>query len=270
MRIYVNRQGGLGNQLFQVAHGMAQAKKYNAELSISQQTTSGRSPFNTTLFSDFNKYKTSNCSIVRETQFEFRGALQHNSVDTEYHGYFQSDKYFSEITDEVRVKFTRPTDVYIPRDKKVPNVAMHIRRGDYLQFPNHHPNLGMNDYYLSAIKYMSDHINGPFTLVLFSDDIPWCRQHVTLKSLIPIAPNLASIVYMDKRLHVPIDENVLIDLYNMSLCDHYIMANSSFSWWGTFLSTLTDKLITAPKQWFGPSMSFKTWSTVYLPGSVIL
>ena len=85
------------------------------------------------------------------------------------------------------------------------------------------------EYYKSAMG----HFRG-YKFVIFSDDIPWCKENF-------IGDNFT---FID-------GEEDYIDLYLMSVCEHNIIANSSFSWWGAYLNTNITKKVIAPKEWFG-------------------
>jgi len=127
-----------------------------------------------------------------------------------------------------------------------PVCSMHIRRGDYLNLSNFHTNLDMS-YYNTAMQIVRHNVpNSKF--VVFSDDPAWC------KSIMPA------------EIHVD-DSSQEISLCMMSLCPMHIIANSSFSWWGAWLSK--SQAVAAPKQWFGNDGP-KTWQSVYEQGWVVI
>ena len=111
-------------------------------------------------------------------------------------------------------------------------ISLHVRRGDYL-LPQHglYKKLGV-DYYDRALKHIKDFTD--YQLLIFSDDISWCKTNLN---------NLHNnISYIDGN-------SDYIDLCMMSLCDHNIIANSSFSWWGAYFNKNPTKKIVCPKNY---------------------
>lgn len=117
------------------------------------------------------------------------------------------------------------------------SVAIHIRRGDYVKFPELaklHGVLEM-DYYDRAMSYMKSAITDPI-FFLFTDDWQWAQ------SVLPASSRMQ---------HVRIMSNSAIaDLQLMRSCKHQIVANSTFSWWGAWLNDNTDKIVAAPTLWY--------------------
>lgn len=153
-------------------------------------------------------------------------------------GYFQSYKYFDSYKDVLLNYYLkmniRPELNNLYDYNNI--ISIHIRRTDYLNLKEYHTNLPTS-YYISAIKTLS---HGKKILV-FSDDIPWCKSVMTSKSFI-FSEGLKDYE----------------DLYVMSLCKHNIIANSSFSWWAAYMNKNKDKKVIAPKQWFGPACKHDT------------
>ncbi len=105
-------------------------------------------------------------------------------------------------------------------------VSIHIRRGDYLYHDNF-CKLNYNNYYKDAINNFND---DKYKFVVFSNDVNWCKHNIPLKKgSIFINPNSG-----------------YVDLILMSLCQHNIIANSSFSWWAAFFNKNKDKKIVCP------------------------
>ena len=88
----------------------------------------------------------------------------------------------------------------------------------------------LNEYYKNAL----DIIGGYENLYVFSDDINWCKTNLKFKNMVFVEGN-----------------DDVEDLWLMSLCDHNIIANSSFSWWGAWLNINPNKKVISPKRWFG-------------------
>ena len=117
--------------------------------------------------------------------------------------------------------------------------SIHVRRGDYLNSPNHHPTQNMN-YYMKAIKKMPK----DSVFLIFSDDINWCKQNF------PDMPEKFKFIEGNKDYE---------DLYLMSACKNNIICNSTFSWWAAWLNSNESKVIMAPDTWFGPA--YADWNT---------
>ncbi len=148
-------------------------------------------------------------------------------------GYLQSYKYFDKY-ENIIIKTFEPSDCVVSYIKekyklidKIPSVAMHVRRGDYIK-----QNLHISsDYLHKSINYVEQKI-GKFRLFVCSDDIEWCKNNIQYDNCI-FSEN----------------EKSYIDLYLMSLCDHNIISNSTFSWWSAYLNKNMNKIIIYPQSW---------------------
>lgn len=152
-----------------------------------------------------------------------------------------------------------PNDLWsLPR----PWTSVHVRRGDNVTHPlGYHP-LRSKDYYQAAIKLVDE----PGSIIVFTDDEPWCQENMSkwLNSEVyirsgPTRPR----EYADRVAYetsAPLD---WIDLYLMTLCDLHILANSSYSWWGAFLSKNRHPIY--PSQWFGYLVSSYTDASLMFP-----
>lgn len=118
------------------------------------------------------------------------------------------------------------------------SVAVHIRRGDYLN----HPLMGVCDdkYYIEAIQEMINRVSAP-TIFVFSDDIKYTRE-------IGIEKYCSDVIYVDYNFR-DYEELIL-----MSNCKHFVLSNSTFSWFGQFLCKNKIKTVIAPEVWFRPDM----------------
>ena len=115
------------------------------------------------------------------------------------------------------------------------SVSLHIRRGDYLEVGDVYGGICTPQYYEKAMKQMEEW-NPDCHFFVFTNDVAWVREHYKQKNLTIVEGN---------------DEDAgFIDMYLMTKCKHYILANSSFSWWGCYLSSSQGKKVIAPKQWF--------------------
>ena len=147
-------------------------------------------------------------------------------------GFFQSEKYFKHIENEIRIDFSFKDEILEPCKEMIDSVgqaiSLHVRRTDYIENINH-TTLEL-DYYKKALSMFNTNL----PVIVFSDDVEWCKTQS---------------LFCDDRFMISESENNYIDMCLMSLCDNHIIANSSFSWWGAWLSK-SDNVI-APVKWFG-------------------
>jgi len=261
---YIASPGDLGNQMFKYAalRGIAKSneqdflippsylklEKYKTIYKLFSKVVNPKVKQNHQLFNCFNMTSVSKqnigyietSNIVRENNFHFEPKFfSLNYSDCEVIGYFQSEKYFLNVTEIIKSDFQfkesieKKTNSYI---EKLDNpVSIHIRRGDYLINPNH-STLSM-DYYTNALGNFKKNRN----FLIFSDDIEWCREQEVF--------NAKNFIFSDE-----ITNNLtFLDLCLMSKCKDHIIANSTFSWWGAWLSDYEN--VYAPKSWFPKSRS---------------
>ena len=164
-------------------------------------------------------------------------------------GYWQTEKYFSNIKDEILRDFSFKTplskkNLDILEDAGTETVSIHIRRGDYLKTQT--LNVCSKDYYLNAIKLLFSKAN-PKSILVFSDDIPWCKSDLKLEEYITniLKLNNIKIFYIDWNT----GKDSYQDMQLMSKCKYHIIANSSFSWWGAYLDPNPEKIVIAPSVW---------------------
>lgn len=157
-------------------------------------------------------------------------------------GYWQTEKYFSDIRDVLTKDFvfsglTMEQPKEILRDiKENESVSIHVRRGDYLKGRAKELYGGLCDisYYENAIAYIRSKRNNP-KFFFFSDDISWVKENL----------RIADAVYIDSAC-----SDQYTDMFLMTQCDDNIIANSSFSWWGAWLNENREKLVVSPNKWF--------------------
>ena len=147
------------------------------------------------------------------------------------YGFFQTEKYFKHIEDEIRKDFTFKKNILNPCKESFDGnefIGLHIRRTDYVQKQSYHP-LCTLDYYERALKELPD-----VPVIIVSDDPEWCGRQELFES---------------DRFLISDSDNNIVDMCILSLCKYHIIANSSFSWWGAWLAN-SNKVI-APKTWYG-------------------
>ncbi len=182
--------------------------------------------------------------LVVEPQFNYWPGIKHVPNDCYLVGYWQSEKYFSESASQIRADFTFRQSLEDQNEKltqqiiSVNAVSLHVRRGDYATNPQTTATHGLCtlDYYRHSIQYVAERVQQP-NFFIFSDDIAWVRDNLNFPHQSQYVDcNQGKESYNDMRL--------------MSMCNHHIIANSSFSWWGAWLNPKRDKIVVAPKNWF--------------------
>jgi hypothetical protein len=244
--------GGLGNQMFQYAVARRLAYIYNETFKLDITAFQ---------YYQLREYYLNSFNIVeqiattdeidslktrrfKETYFHFDPLVLRLSGDLYLEGYWQCEKYFKDIAAIIRQDFSvkQPlsgTNLELANHiKRCEAVAVHFRHGDYVTNPVTHQYHGVCplDYYQRAMQKIASQVQEPHFFI-FSDDPEWVAQQVRLEY-----PFTVVTVNGIKQPHE--------DLRLMSLCKRHIIANSTFSWWGAWLSTYDDKRVYAPRKWF--------------------
>lgn len=154
-------------------------------------------------------------------------------------GYWQDERYFKHIDEEVRRAFTfRNIDelnLKLGKDMTQCNsVSLHIRRGDYLKYPQYQ--VCTPSYYKKSIELIIKRVEAP-VFYIFSDDLEWSNNFI----------KEFGVNY--KLVSINRGRDSYKDMYLMTQCRHNIIANSSFSWWGAWLGTYKDKIVIRPDEW---------------------
>ncbi|PWG82177.1 alpha-1,2-fucosyltransferase [Pararcticibacter amylolyticus] len=262
---------GLGNQLFQYALAKQLSVLNNTQLYFDlrfYQTEYARETQRTFKLDKFNiQYSELNrpleygikltrafpnrnvpllFSYVREKHFHFDpDILELRSPCIFLMGYWQSEKYFHQAADQVRKELSfknEPCEVFFRIKEQIINannpVSLHIRRGDYVHHPVFSETFGFigTDYYRMAISRMNSMV-GECDFFIFTDDREWVEKEF------PLPGNATYVTCTGPDADID-------DLHLMTLCNHHIIANSSYSWWGAWLGNNADKCVIAPKHWY--------------------
>lgn len=273
--IIVKLVGGIGNQMFQYAAGRRLAKFNNSELKLDithydQLILPNGLPYRSYDLSIFNikesiankkeidLYKHNSNSISKrvikktinyfsphiekiESQFNFSPEILHLKGNIYLDGYWQSEKYFKDIEDVIRTDFQIKTTLksegadLLEKIQNTNSVCLNIRRQEFAS--NRYINqFAGEDYLNKAIELMVTKTNNPHFFI-FSDELPWCKHHLKIS-----------------REHTFVEEYLYGDRYRdclflMSSCKNFIIPNSTFGWWGAWLSTNLKKIVIAPEKW---------------------
>lgn len=252
--IIVKLVGGLGNQLFQYASArhLAQINKTDLKLDLSEFQTYGLHRYSLNHLNIIESIATeSDFRLVnefKERHFHFDANYKSIGDDLLLRGYWQSEKYFIDISTLIRNEFQVKTAISDRGNevamliKECNSVSLHIRRCDYKQgsYSDQILDVLNIDYYINVLEKLGEEEKN-FKIFVFSDDPRWVKTNLKLE---------CAAVYVD---HNSAETNYE-DLYLMSLCKHNIIANSSFSWWGAWLNSNPDKKVYAPKRWFNSNV----------------
>jgi hypothetical protein len=233
--------GGLGNQMFQIAHAMAQGLKNKSvskfiPFSYTPMQASQPTKYINNIFKNINFVGDLPKTKKIFAPFEFVDLKFETTEPIEFVGYFQSSKNFLGYGEKIKEIFL-PTDEFFqkitqkyPTLKDKNTISLHVRRGDYVKIPQILPTLDKS-YFDKAIEYNKEYD----TLFIFSDDKLWVKENLSYENMI-IVDGLEDYE----------------ELWMMSLCKNNIISNSSFSWWGAYLNNNLTKKVFAPSLWFGP------------------
>jgi hypothetical protein len=268
--------GGLGNQLFQYAAGRCLALFHRTDhvLDVSQygdEVFLNQTPRNLDIV-DFNissrvaidqdlaKLRPSNFMLSKASRSFKNKFIKKYYLD--WHpeiflagnklyldGYFQCEKYFIDVFQELRNEFTLREEYLLSIanilskiQSDQPSISIHIRRGDYVnnQRIRHIYDICTLDYYSRATQELLQQFPNA-RLFIFSDDINWVQSNMPIFKNATLISDMKTISGENLR---PSQE-----LFLMSQCDHHIIANSSFSWWGAYLNASSSKVVIAPNIW---------------------
>jgi len=259
--ITTNHMGGLCNVMFKLAASISLSLDNDVEYLFSTEflrpisTETPKPGFDP----DYSVYRDNvlrNISFIEKLPIPYRthyepvsfnyGQITYNKGENLLlHGYYQSEKYFINNKDFIVNLFKPTNEIKEQILKVIPNVkdsiSIHIRQGDYLNSPSYHPQQSI-DYYSLAINLLGVNKN----YLIFSDGLD------DIKDMFNFIPN---------KQFISLGKDYL-DLYAMSMCEHNIICNSSFGWWGAYLNENKNKKVIAPNTWFGPSSSHLSSSDI--------
>lgn len=301
-RLVVNCDGGLGNQMFEYAAGLYFSRKFDGALEIvkplpSRQLWNGyKRPFQLNhfyiqakvrearlldrlFFSESPRLKRwqsklagiLRCELIKEpAAYLYHADLRRNPTKTTTYfiGYWQAASYVEAVEADLRTQFRLRVPMqnrnhqYAEQIRKLKNpVSVHVRIGDYALISH---SVGTNGervsnvlpfrYYERALAAVKG-LLAEYTLVVFSD------EQAKAKTLLQ---GIGHCIFIEGNNTDAAHE----ELFLMSLCQHHVIANSSFSWWGAWLNPRADKNIFAPRYWGNTSQSYfpdlypPTWTII--------
>lgn len=264
--IVVRVVGGLGNQMFQYAHGRALSLRHRVPLRLD---VSGYATYKVHAYA-LDKLRIEATPIgdgelsrmrprgligrllsrtpavkrVREKSFTYDPDVAEMKPPLYLDGYWQSQKYFAAYAGVLRgeLGLREPLagrSAEIAREMTdSESAAVHVRRGDYVNNPNANAVHGTCDaaYYHAAVQQLARRV-ALSSLFVFSDDLAWARTHLRFD-------------YPATFVDVHGADEGHKDMHLMAACRHQIIANSSFSWWAAWLNVNPAKIVIAPRRWF--------------------
>lgn len=249
----IGYNGRFGNQMFQYAALIGFAKKSNLKYGFPESNSKIIKKIGELQYDE--RFELDDCfnlkydypSVNPEYYFFENNIFCKLPDNTDINGYFQSEKYFVNVIDEIKSQFTFKSHIIEESKTLFQNaeeyVSVHIRRGDYVNLQDYHTLLNSEWYKNAMSLFLTD------KFLFFSDDIEWCKNEFGKKYL-----------YAENT-------NKFVDMCTMSRCAGHIIANSSFSWWAAYLGG--NKTV-APKSWFGPKISYKNNLDIYPKNWIVL
>jgi hypothetical protein len=277
--------GGLGNQLFQIFTTIAYSIRYNRNFvfAYSEKLNIGveRNTYWNSFLSDLLRFTNYDESSRSFTNKELSKLPQYFEKSFQYHvipewsadfsfqlqGYFQSYLYFCQertkifemiqLSKQKEEVFREFAYLFAKKDEH-PHlcISMHFRLGDYKVKKDFHPVLSIS-YYIHALRHIADYVSEDL-----SKNIP--KRNIRVLYFCEKEDNAdvsEKIKILTKQFpffeFVKVDDNIVDwkQMLLMSLCDHHIIANSTFSWWGAYLSETDNRKICYPTKWFGPKLA---------------
>jgi hypothetical protein len=263
LEILHHQRGRFGNQLFRLGTIIGESLKNNTEYFIPKEWEHANLFPNLKNVISSDEIRQNISGSHQEPTFAY-----HKIPDTtgimEIFGYFQSWKFFEGFENEVRNDLTF-SDEAIEKassrmSKDTVKLCLHVRWGDIYDrktggghkgVENFHPVMTLK-YYENAVEYILSQTKIDEILV-FTDNTD-TKEFISGK----FEKFGVNVVYFDYS------DDFITDFIAQNLCDHFIIANSTFSWWSSFLNKNKNKIVCCPKEedWFGPSYSHMDRSTL--------
>ena len=240
----LGKKGNLGNQLFQIASVIGMAKKYNMDFAFSDWKASQYFEI------ELPKISKKHLIKLREKHFHYHDWEIKENQDYDLDGWLQSEQYFDKsITSKY---FSFKTDFKENLRNKFQllfqkrTIAISIRRGDFVGHP---------DYFQLPILFYILALNEHFpnwrncNLLLTSDDVAYYKVHFGFLENVFFAENC----------------NAIEQLCLGSLCDHFIISNSTFSWWIAYLGEKENSKVIRPAHYFRGKKAEESSDKDYFP-----
>ena len=276
---HIGNLGRLGNQMFEFAALYGIATKHGYDWCIPPRSHKGIE--NYSLFEAFdidgvNENFIETDRLIGERFFHFdKNLLDECPDDSSLYGFFQTEKYFKHVEDDIRKiykfrdEFLDPCQDLINKMDSEP-IMLHVRRGDpnltdprgfkwaYTECSSQHPPQSL-EYYEEALS----HFDEDQPVIVFSDSPDWVQEQEFFSGD-------RFFISEPQEKYEDGSYTPYIDLCLMTLCSGAIIANSSMSWWGAWLQSNPSKKVIAPKMWFGPAYPNNDTKDLYCKDWIVL
>ena len=265
--------GGLGNQLFQIfaalAYELEHPDKYRCQFNKKVHGIRQKTYWNTFLQSLEGLCTTDPIAVqyqYNDPSYSYN-KLPQFPVSTLLYGYFQSFRYFQKYRDVLfqRIRIREQQETVRTREDTIRTkedtirrkeeaaivkrrICMHFRLGDYKGLPQHHPILPLT-YYRAALKHIVQEKGASYEVRFFceTEDIAFVME----QRIAPLQTQFPGVSFV-RGSQDGVDD--WQEMLAMSLCDDFIIANSTFSWWGAYFGQQTGSRVLYPSLWFGPQV----------------
>jgi len=259
-------KGGLGNQLFEIFTTISYAIKSNQNFSFLYSRTLNGSPERPTYWNSFllclkmfTVHKLpENMHIMSEENFNYKELPINTSKNIILDGYFQSYKYFEYYFENICKLIQLDKQKTMIQQKHLYNyknmISMHFRIGDYKHKQNYHPVMNLQ-FYKNSIQHIIniiDKLDLKFLYFCEDEDVEEVSDMVE-----QLQHSFEKCKFISANSNSNIKTNIedWEQMLMMSLCQHNIIPNSTFSWWGAYFNSNTEKIVCYPDVWFGPAVS---------------
>lgn len=259
----IHIMGGLGNQLFQIFTLISYTLTYKKSFYFEHKPIDRVDrPYYWDNFlknlKHFILLPTMNIPVFREANFHYSEIPLINKPFKLF-GYYQSYKYFHSNKDQIErfIKLEDQANNYKDSYDFNNIVSLHFRIGDYINLQNHHPIMTI-DYYKNALESLINKTNKNDWNILY-----FCEEkdiNIVLENINKLKGYFPELIFTKINSKYVDWEQMII----MSLCQHNIIANSSFSWWGAYFNKNKNEVF-YPSIWFGPAQGDKNTADLFLP-----
>ena len=260
--ITTHLMGGLGNQLFQIFNCIAYAIRHKEQFKlplIKRDMKSAEGTLRPTYWDTFFKRLTpflikdipKDILVYQEKSFHYMVIPEIKNQTFLFWGYYASYKYFEDNFEIIK----KMIGIEGMKSKLRENfdfndcISMHFRHGDYKNIQDSHP-IASNQYYIDALEHIITKTKDNWRILYFCEEQDNSAINIKIKILKRRFKNLKFIKGDDKMVDWE-------QMLSMSCCEHNIIANSTFSWWGAYFNDNKEKIVCYPSQWFGPKLADK-------------
>lgn len=250
--LVISINGGLGNQFFMLFAGMSKAKDENRDYLIYLENNKRPYYFDSIMKQFYNKVINYNNiqvnvnNIYQELNFHYDPIPDNCDL---IKGYYQSYKYFENNYDYLREEF-KINELKQLYKFNFKTIGIHFRLGDFVELT--HFNLVLSFiYYIKAIKYLKEKLSDfdEYTIIIFGEK---ANDDMINQFLFHINKNLDKPIYSIKIYEKNPNSKDYEEMFYMSNCEHLIIANSTFSWFGAYFNDNDNNIIIHPSRtkWF--------------------